>query len=178
MEVQVRLWHIDSPQAEAGADRTPITPPAMLRQREWVFQHIPVWMRTYNIGRLELALRPAGAVPVTHVSFDMLPGIDDMQEVPAIIRDIRPDIVRMLRILFERMCINSFTLNLSDSELSELKGYWNYLETGVPAVSTPPESAAGGVVHNPLQERDPDLAAPLMEVHVDRPADPEQEGLG
>jgi hypothetical protein len=135
MDIQVTLFGRQQPITDAAApdaeaQRDPLTPPELLRQREWVFQHIPVWMRTYNIGQLALSLKPAGAVPTADIQWAPLPDVDDAQDVPPLLVDIRPDIIRMLRIIFERFCISTFAIVLTADEMDELRTYWRYLQTG------------------------------------------------
>ena len=131
MDLQVRLFGQNGSTTSADgeqAQNTPYTPLPLLRQRDWVFQHVAVWMRTYGMRYMQLEAQAVGSFPATNVSFQPL----DDENIPDTLRYVRPDIIRMLKLIFERYCISSFGITLSEEELQELRTYWRYLQDGDP----------------------------------------------
>jgi hypothetical protein len=129
MELKVKLYGqrgaVDI-EAEHSPPNTPGAPPELLRQKDWLFPQIAVFMRTYSIAHFEVTIEPSGVIPISTVGFRPL----DDGHLPPALKTIRPDIVRMLKLLFERWCINSITISLSDKERDELRVYWQFLATG------------------------------------------------
>ena len=172
MQVEARIFGQRGPITVTGSQEqttnAPITPPALLRQRDWVFQHIAVWMRNYSMAYVDVKIEPAGVIPVSNVAFQPL----DDAHFPASLKIVRTDIVRMLKLLFERYCISSFRITLTKMELEELRKYWQYLDTG-------DQSAADALRYKDVKlqyERDPQPKGISSENEQQQSENQEQQG--
>jgi hypothetical protein len=111
---------------QKDAQSMPAIPQELYRIHKEAVQHIAAEMRRYSVSKLVLDLNPNGAIPLAAVSWKTL----DDSLLPAQLKHARPRVLRALQIYLELFGIHTVGITLSDTEITELHNYWEYLRTG------------------------------------------------
>lgn len=121
-----------------GEDGNRISIPiSVYRMKEWILPMLGNLMYVFGIRHAELDVRSSNLFPVVNISYEE--SDDTTVELPSILDDMRPQILRSIKDLMILFGLSHISLEFEKDELINLYNYWAYINDGSGTYEDDPE---------------------------------------
>lgn len=126
-------------------------PMPIFRMKDWMLPQLGNLMNIFGLSEVHLVVKTTNLFPTFTLDYDTF-----THEVPAIMQDIRTDVLAAIKLLMISFGYQSITVSVNDEELNKLRTYWSYIEDGSASPDPDPE------VLFPITKQNDPVAAPVL----------------